>query len=113
PPARLERAAEADEGQGAACPYWSAIRGETGRSGTGLVDLADAQPTEVDVLRAVPAEGGDRTAPGDRHPGGARAARARIASKRSVVRHVVDLRPGDAVGAGVQPQLHPHLGLRR
>src|SRR5215470_14638721 len=67
----------------------------------GLLDLADAQPAEVDVGGAVPAEGGDRTAPGDGHGHRVRAAQARIAAVGAVVGQLVDLRPGDAIGVVV------------
>src|SRR5438132_3382475 len=92
PRARKERASATDEGQGAACPPSRAIRARKSRcSGTGLLDFADGQPAEVDVLRAVPAEGGDRTTPGDGHGGSAGAARARVAAVGTVIRHFVDL----------------------
>src|SRR5689334_13741684 len=74
-----------------------------------LLNLADAEPAEVDVLGAVPAEGGDGAAPGDRHRRVAGAASARVAAEAAVIRQIVDLRPRHAVGVVVQPQLHlPH-----
>src|SRR5690606_22722659 len=67
-------------------------------------NLADREPLEVDVGGAVPAEGRERTAPGDGHAVPA-AALGVIAAPVAGVDHVVDLLEVLAVGVVVEPDL--------